>query len=439
MRRRAGLAAAAAIALLGLGTARAAPLTPLERAGKRIYLEGESPSGGNVTAQVGGDVILPGSSLPCASCHGEDGRGRPEGGVTPSDVTWSAMRVSYGHDHPDGRKHPRFDERSLARSIETGLDPGGNAMDRTMPRYAMSRRDMEALVAYMKVLEDDLDPGLSRSAIRIGTVLPTRGRLAEMGRAMRRVLQGYWEAVNAGGGLHGRRVKLVVAGYDGDRETGLEAARRLLGEPGVFALVSGFAPRAEAELAELVERERVPLVGPLTPFTPAGEAPGSWVFYVLGGVREEAEALAEYAAGRLGLPPARVAIVQSGRERLAEAAGAARARLAARGWKEVDLLRLEPGRGPRDLADEVRRLGAEVVLFLGSDAEALAFGAAFDESGSRPWLLLPGSLAGRAAVEAPPSLRRRIAVALPTLPGDEKPAAAEAFARLAAPRGGQEG
>ena len=63
-------------------------LTPQEKRGKEIYLKGTSPSGQEITARLGNPgVEVPASLLPCVNCHGADGRGKPEGGIIPSDLT----------------------------------------------------------------------------------------------------------------------------------------------------------------------------------------------------------------------------------------------------------------------------------------------------------------------------------------------------------------
>jgi len=66
-----------------------AQLSPAQAAGKQIYMEGVSPSGQEMEAILGeGSTRVPASLMPCASCHGSDGKGRPEGGVAPSEITW---------------------------------------------------------------------------------------------------------------------------------------------------------------------------------------------------------------------------------------------------------------------------------------------------------------------------------------------------------------
>ncbi|HYL79349.1 MAG TPA: c-type cytochrome, partial [Candidatus Acidoferrum sp.] len=188
MNRRWSLLFAIAIfLLLGLmpvPATQAGTLTPQERRGKQIFLRGETPSGRRITAVIGeGSVEVPGGTLPCANCHGFDGRGKPEAGVIPSDVTWQALSKSYGTTHASGRKHPSYTARSLARAITEGTDPAGNPLAIGMPRYRMSGGDLADLLSYMRRLGSEQDPGLTRTSVSIGTILPGRGPRAELGQA----------------------------------------------------------------------------------------------------------------------------------------------------------------------------------------------------------------------------------------------------------------
>jgi ABC-type branched-subunit amino acid transport system substrate-binding protein len=433
--RAALVAAAAALAAPALAFPQG--LTPQQRAGKRIYLEGESPTGEEITALLGrDDTPLPATSMPCGSCHGEDGLGREEGGARPPAITWSELVKPYGHVHPDGRKHPRFDARSLSRAVTEGLDPAGNVLEPTMPRYRISAADLASLTAYLKVLDKDRDPGVAETELRLGTVLPTAGPQAEVGRAMRAALEARLAEANDAGGVNGRRVTLVVEGYDpaGGRAGALAAARRLALGGKVLALVSGFFPVAEDDVFALAAKAGVPLVGPFTLFATQPQSPNPWVFHLLAGVREQARVLVDFAAGRApgGAAAARVAIVHADEPRLAEAAAAAKAQAARRGVTEIETIAYAPGRLPPALARDLaaRRVGA--VIFLGDDAELAALIAAAREAGFTPDLLLPGTLAARAAIEAPPELEGHLFLAYPTLPADETPEGRARLARLAA-------
>src|SRR6185295_6806471 len=140
----------------------AAPLTPEEESGKKIFAEGVSPSGATISAAVGvQSTRVAGSIVPCANCHGADGLGRPEASVRPSIITWQELTKPYGHSHESGRKHSAFTEKTLANALLRGVDPAGNRLDPVMPRYTLSERDLSALIAYVKRIDTDLDPGLS--------------------------------------------------------------------------------------------------------------------------------------------------------------------------------------------------------------------------------------------------------------------------------------
>lgn len=422
---------AAVLSLLAAVAPRASgarPLTAREEAGKRIYLAGESPSGAGISAVVGSDAVLPATAVPCAGCHGSDGLGRAEGGADPGPIVWSHLVKPYGHEHPRGRKHPPFTKASLARAITSGVDPAGNRLDPAMPRFSLSSEDMASLLAYLERLEHEADPGVSARQLRVGTVLPAGGALAPVGAAMRRVLEASIAELNAGGGIHGRRIALVVAEYDSDRESGYESATRLLDGEGVVAFVSGFAPRAERDLAALAEERKVPHVGPLTPFTGRRGEVDPHVFYVSAGVREGARALAAHVASDPELSRGPGAIVHDGRPELAEAADAARAELAARAVA-AEVLGPERARDP-SFAPRLRDAGVGFVLFLGGDAELAGFGRAADAAGWAPTLLVSALLSAGAAAELPSRFEGRILLAYPALPARASTPAAARFAAV---------
>ena len=124
--RRAGPAALAAVGLL------LACAPPASANGDRsLYEDGVNPSGTPGFARVGkSSVRVPATLMPCAGGHGQDGLGRPEGGITPPAITWDNLTKPYGHRHADGRSHPPFTRESLRRAIGEGIDPAGNRSTR---------------------------------------------------------------------------------------------------------------------------------------------------------------------------------------------------------------------------------------------------------------------------------------------------------------------
>jgi len=178
------------------------PADPQEKHGKHVYSKTTSPSGKEIKAYIGvASLEAPGAAMACANCHGYDGKGRPEGGITPSDITWLELSKSYGVRHASGREHPAYTEETLARAITKGIDPAGNKLDPAMPHFSMPDEDLTALIAYLKRLGTDLDPGLSANHIRIGTILPSEGPRGAMGDVMEKTLQAYFARSTAGADL----------------------------------------------------------------------------------------------------------------------------------------------------------------------------------------------------------------------------------------------
>ena len=419
----------AALAILAGGSVSALELSASEQAGKRIFLTGESPSGGEIVVKLGRDgSTLPGSVAPCASCHGADGQGRPEGGVRPSPITWPELAKPYGHAHEGGQKHPPFTDASLARTLRDGIDPAGNPLDVSMPRYAISDADLASLVAYLRRLEADLDPGIGADVLRIGTILPTSGALADVGLPMRAVLGAWFDALNRRGGVHGRRIELVVAGYDGDRADGVEAARQLLRDGDVFALVSGFYPAAEDAVGALVGEARVPMVGPFSLFARNDDASGPWIFHPMGGLREQALALATFALREQGAGKRRFAVVHAPEPPYVEAARGAADRLRKGGAPAPEVLALSGG--TKQVAGRIVDGGFDAVLVLAGDDALAALSRELPSTGKLPPLLASGTLAGRAAMQVAARHPAAVYLAFPGSPSDETAAAAQELARL---------
>ena len=176
----------------------ASELTPQQLRGRKIYRTGEGSSGTAITALTGTeDVEVPATVLPCASCHGRDGRGRAEGGVTPSNLQWDALAKPYEVATAGGRTHPPYTMPALKRAITMGTDPAKNRLLPSMPRYRMTIADLDDLLAYLPLLGTDHDPGITDDTIRVGINAPPDAR---------DVVIAYYKAINDKGGVFGRKI-----------------------------------------------------------------------------------------------------------------------------------------------------------------------------------------------------------------------------------------
>src|SRR5215216_841494 len=281
-------------------------LTPQEKRGKAFYLRGESASGQDITALMG-EIDVPASTLTCAGCHGARGEGKTEGGVTAGSLTWSYLTKPYGHTDEGNRKHQAFSETSFVRMLTSGLDPAGNKLAVAMPTYRMSQDDMANLIAYLKRIETDTDPGINDTSIVLGTVLPEQTALSGLAQSMGDVLQAYFAEINSRGGIYNRKIELRV--MHGDSQSMASNMKRLIDEEQVFAIVSGLSAGAEDGVATLTQEKEVPFVGPSTLMPQRGAPVNRYVFYLLPGLKEQARALAVFAAKKADPAKSRVAIV----------------------------------------------------------------------------------------------------------------------------------
>jgi ABC-type branched-subunit amino acid transport system substrate-binding protein len=410
------------ISVLLAASAAYAQLTPSERRGKEIYLRGESPSGKKITAMLG-DFDVPASTMSCGGCHGLRGEGKTEGGVSAGNLTWSNLLKPYGHTHPSGRKHSAFDERLFIRSLVQGVDPAGNQLAVAMPRFEMSPEDMADLIAYIKRLDTDRDPGLTESTITIGTILPAHGALAETGAAMKDVLTAYFANVNDKGGIYNRRIELKTIEAGVDAATTAANAKALVEKGELFAIVGGLSAGADKELAVVTRDAEIPFVGPATLLTKTSAEDNRNLFYLLPGASQQARALVDFAAQKPELKTSRLAIVHSENE-LANAAAAAMEDQARKlGWTTVTTKSFSSGNlDATALAELLKTDGIEAVFFVGAGGETAFINAAAAANWT-PRVFLLGALTGRDLVKnLPASFKDRVFLAFPTVPGDVAPA-----------------
>lgn len=441
-RRRASnlVRAAARLSLLifaaGLfaGPAAAPGLSPREMRGKKIYLQGVSASGKDIPAFLedsGLDVTA--SVLPCVNCHGYDGKGKAEGAIVPSDITWEALTRSYAVKLPTGREHPPYTEPSLRLAISTGVDPAGNKLLGAMPRYRFSREDLDDLIAYIQRIGTDRDPGISATRLTIGIMVPSSGTMKQMGKAIAAVQSAYWTDVNGRGGIYSRKIDLKFAEWNGSgAEAAVTAARHLVDDDHVFALDGAFIAGADEALARYFEEREVPLIGPFTLKPSLGFPLNRYVFYLFSGIEAEARVLMNFLNERLQYEKPRVAMVYPENDLVRNTAKAIVQWEAARERTRMIEASYPPARfdAPR-LCRELSASGTDVVLFFGSAGEQAMLMAEAAKLHWTPTLLLPGSLVSKEIFSAPRAFEHKIYVAFPTLPSDQTARGTMEFAAFA--------
>jgi ABC-type branched-subunit amino acid transport system substrate-binding protein len=271
----------------------AGDLTLEEQRGREIYLRGMTADGRDIVALLDGGATRANASVfPCASCHGAEGKGKNEGGVSTPDITWATLTKPYPLVRPSGVTRPPYSERTLKRAIVMGLDSGGRELQPSMPHFQLSYSDANDLIAFLKDLGRFFDPGISESIIRIGVLLPQMERLPAMHRSIQTVLSRYFDHVNNGGGIYGHRIELRFLDLQDSPSESVAMIRRWLERESIFALTGSFLAGAERDLAPVFSQSGTPVICAfaLDPDS-GGVSPNPYVFYLDAGLRGELEEL----------------------------------------------------------------------------------------------------------------------------------------------------
>ena len=382
------------------------PFTEAELRGRQIYQKGESPSGREIVAEIGGSSVAA-SVMPCTNCHGPDGRGSTEGGVTPTSLRWADLSRPYEVASPSGRRHTGYDRQSFRIALAAGRDPGGNRIGEAMPRFRISEPDLDDLLAWLRRIGEDAEEGITGDTIVIGSLLP--GDAASSGPAVQAALGGFFGSVNESGGIFGRRFDFHAASLPTEKSQRIHAAKVFLDDVRPFALVASYTSGFEAELDGLLREREVPVVGAYTPSPIRDDPPNPAVFYLDAGLRGQSEELARFGLRRFDR---RLTMVVADAPIYRESANAVRALS-----KNVDEMTI----------DVIRRSRPEMILLLAPIETA---GPLLDADWA-PQFLVPGALADESALHSAAAHDGRLYLAYPTLPSDYEPEASQDYARLA--------
>ena len=108
------------------------------------------------------------------------------------------------------------------------------------------------------------EEGVTADTILFGQAAALAGPSSALGQGMRHGILAAFEQVNAAGGIHGRKLKLVSRddGYDPDRS--LYQTKRLLEQDKVFALIGAVGTPTAISTIPLSSSKSVPFIGPFT-------------------------------------------------------------------------------------------------------------------------------------------------------------------------------
>ena len=335
--------------------AEAAPDPQSVSLGKKMYMEGVLPSGEIMTANVQGDITLTGEQVVCGACHRRSGMGSSEGqDVVPSttgDILYQPLRLPTTKPPLPPERRPAYTDETLKRAIRDGVGADGEAFSPLMPRYPLSDAELGSLVAFLKTLTTDPDPGVTEKQIHFATVIADSVE-AEQRKALVDVLNTFVEQKNVETRNESQRAEhapwhkqwvfgpyrkwaLHVWELQGPQESWPQQLEAHYRAQPVFALVSGLVTGSWQPVHDFCEGFEIPCLFPITDL-PVIDEQDFYSVYFSKGMTVEGEAIAQNLADDGLLNTRVVQVYRAGDARGTVAAAALERTLEARGGQVED-------------------------------------------------------------------------------------------------------
>jgi branched-chain amino acid transport system substrate-binding protein len=138
-----------------------------------------------------------------------------------------------------------------------------------------------------------LGQGVTNDKIVLGQAAVFSGPAAQLGIQMRNGIQAYFAAVNAKGGVNGRKLELVTEDDQYESKVAPVASRKLIEEHKVFALLGYVGTPTGTEHIKVTVPAKVPLVGMFTGAEALRVPFSRYVFHVRASYYDETEKIVE--------------------------------------------------------------------------------------------------------------------------------------------------
>jgi branched-chain amino acid transport system substrate-binding protein len=135
-------------------------------------------------------------------------------------------------------------------------------MHQTQPTIVAGLSICFALANPLRAGADEV--GVSADSILFGQAAALDGPSSALGQGMRQGIRAAFAEINARGGVHGRKLKLISRddGYDPDRS--VAETNRLIEEDRVFALIGAVGTPTTTATVPIARAKNVPFIGPFT-------------------------------------------------------------------------------------------------------------------------------------------------------------------------------
>jgi ABC-type branched-subunit amino acid transport system substrate-binding protein len=397
-------------------------LTATELLGRQIYSEGTDNSQHEITVTLGlTEDSVPATTFACANCHGLEGEGKQEGGLTVPALT---SQQPFANTISNTQAKSTYNETTLLQAITKGINAQNKILSAAMPRYHLTDNQAQALFAYLKRLGStaDVDVGVNASEAQLATLLPLTGALETTGKILKATLDACIAEVNEQGLIYGRKLTLTAVDSDSTKEDILAAAQRLLTKTKPFALISGYFPEISPELFEMFTQEKIPVIAPLTFMPDSNLTPSASFFYFLPSYEDQSRALIDYWLTQLsqlskerGSKSPKLAIIHSDRTIDLKVAEAIREQLQRNQLNvAADVVISQTTQKPAD--NQLARLESVnpgAVFFIGTAKELASFNKLMPKNRHQPILLGLLAMLGADVINIPELTMSKMLLANP--------------------------
>jgi ABC-type branched-subunit amino acid transport system substrate-binding protein len=165
-----------------------------------------------------------------------------------------------------------------------------------MPRKIQRREAIVAVAAAVAApaLRAADAAGVTASEVVMGQFAAQTGPAAELGKRMQLGIEAGFKAVNAAGGVQGRKLRLVSRDDGYEPERAVAACKQLITEDRVFALIGSVGTPTTLAAVPVINADGIPLIGPFTGAQALREPFNRNLFHVRASYFDETERIIQH-------------------------------------------------------------------------------------------------------------------------------------------------
>lgn len=143
-------------------------------------------------------------------------------------------------------------------------------------------------------------PGVTDTEILLGNIQDLSGPMKELGEIIPHGSNLYFNYINEKGGVHGRKIRMLVEDHQYNPQKTVAAAKKLIEQDQIFCLYNVIGTSPSEALRPLLEEYEIPLVAPATQsgtMSDRARKGGKYIFHTDTGYDKQANILVDYILG----------------------------------------------------------------------------------------------------------------------------------------------